>query len=257
MLCIILLFSLKGFGQSNLNKKVILPGTSHVQLDSGYAVDANSIYFASARKKIIQPAYHFNAANGGLLLDSISQDTLLVFYRTLPSLFSKPYLKKSTALIEQVMPKDPFANTGPKNILFGNQNALKTDGNISRGISVGNKQDLVVNSNLNLRLGGKIADDINITGAISDDNNPIQPEGNTQQLQDFDKVYILLNKDSNNLLNGDFEMKRPDCYFMNYYKKSRGLHNDFQLAKNKVVSSSNIDAAISRGRFARNVIQGL
>lgn len=134
---------------------------------------------------------------------------------------------------------------------------MKTDGNISRGISAGNKQDLVVNSNLNLRLGGKIADDINITGAISDDNNPIQPEGNTQQLQDFDKVFIMLNKDSNNLIIGDFEMKRPNSYFMNYYKKSRGIHVDFQENRKLAKLYSNADAAISRGRFARNTIQGI
>src|SRR5690606_11767622 len=101
---------------------------------------------------------------------------------------------------------------------------LNTAGNISRGLGFGNAQDVVVNSNLNLRINGKLANDVDVLAVISDENNPIQPEGNTQQIQDFDQVYITLHKDSNTVTVGDFLMQRPRrSYFMNYYKKSRGL----------------------------------
>lgn len=243
---------------NNLSKIKLIPGKVIYHLDSNYSVSQYSLEITKMDGQIYHGGYFFNPKNGKLKFDSLVIDTLILRYRNMPTVLTKPFYKRSVSIIEPVMPKDPFAYDPLKDGIFNStNNGLKTDGNISRGISVGNKQDLVVNSNLNLRLGGKIADDINITGVISDDNNPIQPEGNTQQLQDFDKVYIMLNKDSNNLIIGDFEMKRPNSYFMNYYKKSRGIHLDFQQNKNLIKFYSNVDAAISRGRFARNVIQGI
>ncbi|MFM9945469.1 MAG: hypothetical protein ACKVQB_09585, partial [Bacteroidia bacterium] len=243
---------------NNLSKRQLLPGKSEYYLDSNYAIDINSLKITKSGVKIFDLGFNFNPQNGLFKLDSLLNDTLILEYRTIPSLFTKPFYKRSVSLIEKAIRKDPFAYDPLRDgLLKTDYNGLKTDGNISRGISAGNNQDLVVNSNLNLRLGGKIADDINITGVISDDNNPIQPEGNTQQLQDFDKVFIMLNRDSNNLIIGDFEMKRPTSYFMNYYKKSRGIHTDFQQNKANTKIYTDADAAISRGRFARNTIQGI
>lgn len=161
---------------------------------------------------------------------------------------------------EYTVVKNPFLyesapNSGP---LF-NKDGLKMNGNLSRGLSFGNNQDVVINSNLNLQLSGRIQNDIDVVAAISDENNPIQPEGNTQQLQDFDKVFIKLSKNRSTLTVGDFEMSRPDqSYFMNYFKKSRGgqFYSAADLGKSKELKFGG-EGAISRGRFARNVIQGI
>jgi len=252
-------FSMHSNGQSpsNLIKQNLLPGFKSIYLDSLYTIDKNSIRWMDLRGASVKINYEFNSRTGLLLLDSSTKDTLILSFRKMPSFLFKPFVKRPMSLIEPVLPKDPFAFDSKRDGLnLPEDNNLKTDGNISRGISAGNNQDLVVNSNLNLRLGGKIAGDVAITGVISDDNNPVQPEGNTQQLQDFDKVFIMLSKDSNNLIVGDFEMKAPGSYFMNYYKKSRGIHADYQRKSKENKVFYNIDAAISRGRFARNTIQG-
>lgn len=136
---------------------------------------------------------------------------------------------------------------------------IKKAGSISRGIAFGNAQNLTVNSALNLQLSGRITDQYSIMASVTDDNIPIQPNGNTQQLQDFDQVFIQIYDDRNRLIAGDFILKKPRGYFVNYFKRSQGLYVQTQSLPMKedkllLVEAS---ASVSKGRFGRNVIQGI
>jgi hypothetical protein len=185
---------------------------------------------------------------------------LEIYYRFLPKINAVVYRHKPLELIE---PEFGFEfrsyynyrqETSTTTALFGE--GLNVSGNIARGLGFGNNQDLVLNSNLNLQLNGDLGKGISLLAAISDENNPIQPEGNTQQIQDFDKVFISIMKDSNALTVGDFLMTTSkDQYFMKYYKKSRGLQLDY-LVRSKITQHIQANAAVSRGKFVRNEIQG-
>lgn len=134
--------------------------------------------------------------------------------------------------------------------------SLDYDGSFSRGFSIGNKQSLVLNSNLNLQMNGDIGSGIKLKAAISDANIPIQPEGSTQRLNEFDKVFIEISKDDNALVAGDFEIKNPKGYFSRYSKKLKGIKytNLTKLKKNKKIKSL-LSFAISKGKFGRNKLK--
>lgn len=135
-----------------------------------------------------------------------------------------------------------------------NFSGLQYDGSYTNGLSFGNNQSLVVNSAFNLRMSGTLGDDVEIVAAISDQNIPLQPEGNTQQLQEFDRIFIQLKRKNSTLIAGDYELARPNSYFMNYFKKLQGATFSTRTETEKGAFSNQVSAAIARGKFARNTI---
>lgn len=149
---------------------------------------------------------------------------------------------------------DPYATTQQLLDFKG----LDYNGSFSRGISFGNSQNLVLNSSFNLQLAGDLGDGIEILAAITDENIPIQPEGNTQQLQEFDKIFIQLKRRENQLIAGDYELARPEGYFMNYYKKLQGAtFSNSVTALGKGILRNKASLAIARGKFSRNTLQAI
>jgi len=163
-------------------------------------------------------------------------------------------LKKYNLLSEDRYLYKPLATTDD---LFGISH-MSSSGSISRGISVGNNQDASVNSSLNLQFAGKLTENLSIRAAITDNNIPVQPEGTTQQIQEFDKVYIQIYNDNFQLTAGDFEIKNPAAYFMRFSKKAQGaicdIKNNNGAEKNKLQLTTTTAAALSKGRFSRNII---
>jgi hypothetical protein len=177
-------------------------------------------------------------------------------YRVLPASISQSFRLLDSSQLRQAN------STGGARIAIRNAETLldfrqlNYSGNFSRGISLGNRQDLVLNSNFNLQLAGDLGDGVQILAAISDESIPIQPEGNTLQLQELDRVFIQLRKKDTQLTAGDYELNRPDGYFMNYYKKLQGatFGQKQKLGEKGNNLSNSASVAVSRGKFARNVI---
>jgi len=207
--------------------------------------------------------YSLNYYTSTFINKRIPLNTLLIVqYTPLTYRFPKPIQRKDITLVQPEFMEtlNPFRiqNTNSGFNAIGANEGLQTSGSIMRGLSLGNTQNAIVNANLNLQLAGKLNNEIDVLAAISDENNPIQPEGNTQELQDFDQVFVQFSKQNKKLIVGDYLMTKPEPgYFMNYYKKSRGLatYNSFAMPKNQTLKV-NAQAALSRGRFVRNILQG-
>ncbi len=159
--------------------------------------------------------------------------------------------------VDPMMPEnyifDPFLEQSNSTDLL-NLQGVDYSGSFTRGISFGNNQNLVLNSQFNLQMSGNLGDDIELVAAISDQNIPLQPEGNTQNIQDFDRVFIQLKKDKNVLIAGDYDLRRPTGYFMNYNKKLQGAK--LETENNLLGGNWKTHAAfaISGSKFARQTL---
>ena len=140
---------------------------------------------------------------------------------------------------------------------FADFKGLDYMGSFSRGLSLGNKQDLILNSGFNLQLGGKLGD-VEITAAISDNNIPVQPSGNTQQLSDFDRIFILFKLGKSSLQAGDFDLKKSDGgYFLQYFRRLQGAQAQTTFKTKDWIHSTEASFSFSKGSFARNVFNGI
>jgi len=253
---------------NNLRQQELQLNSDSIKLDSLSLVPSSQILRDGEGKLIPDSLYQIDHAKGLLIPDkSLKGTQVQISYRVLPIDLSKEYYHKSLEDIEQSDPGkfDYFTikEDNRENELFS-ISGLNKNGSISRGVSFGNNQDLAVNSNLDLQLSGRITDEISIQAAISDNNLPIQAEGNTQQLQEFDRVYIKLFTDRSELIAGDYLISRPESYFMNLNKKVQGGGFSTSIITKETAEDpeygqlfTSINAAISRGKFSRNVIPGV
>lgn len=108
-----------------------------------------------------------------------------------------------------------------QNAQFAGSN-LQRSGTISRGITAGNRQDLSVQSGFKMALSGEITEGVRLNALLTDENTPIQPEGNTQRLNDFDTVLIQLAAKKWGLTLGDFNYVTSNTEFGQFARKLQG-----------------------------------
>jgi len=58
-----------------------------------------------------------------------------------------------------------------------------------------------------MQLAGKLAQDVDVTAALTDENSPIQPEGTTQTLREVDKVFVEIKHPQYTATLGDFNLQ--------------------------------------------------
>jgi hypothetical protein len=190
-----------------------------------------------------------------LYLDSVLFDSLTIQYRTFPIDLNHTFSQRdSTENILGIL-VNPYSYTNEEETIdyrdLFDEKGLNKNGSISRGVNFGNNRDLSISSNLNLQLSGQVQG-VEILAAISDNNIPIQPQGNTQQLQDFDRVFVQFKKDDHRLIAGDFSFQENDDVFLKLNKKVQGLGYQGTFKYGNQTIESEINGALSRGKFSRN-----
>ena len=133
---------------------------------------------------------------------------------------------------------------------------LNTSGSITRGITVGNNQNSVVNSNLDLQITGKISEKVSLRASIQDSNIPLQEGGYSQKLDEFDQIFIELFAEKWNIRAGDLFLENRQSRFLNFNKKVQGLAANFTLGTPEKKTNVFASAALVRGQYAKSTFVG-
>jgi hypothetical protein len=247
---------------SNIKAKSISLSRDTIKLDSLSIVPHTMVLRTASGQLIDTGAYDLYPFSSLLIWrKKPAGDSLTATFRTYPFAFANKYFNKDhTAYIKAnknhaispfvYVPNEVAAD---KLIDFG---SLDYNGNFSRGVGFGTTQSVTLNSSFNLQLQGMLTRDLEVTAAITDNNIPIQPEGNTQQIQEFDKIFIQLRYKKHTVIVGDFDMNSPVDYFLHYTKKAQGggYSGIFDFKKASGVLKTHVAAGISKGKFATNTI---
>lgn len=249
------------FGQVSSVRTMTLPANSaRVKLDS-LTIYPFSFQASCQGEVLSKDDYILDYSTGNFELLKQCDDSVQVTFRVLPMDLSKKYQSKDTSMVfnqKQENYDRYLISSAEGNLdIFGSSN-LRKNGSISRGVTFGNNQDLAVNSTLNLELAGDIAPNLKILASVSDNKLPIQPDGNTNKLQEFDQVFIQVYNDQFKVIAGDFWINKPQGYFMNYKKRAQGLYGEYSWKTGEksgwAVQGS---GALSKGKFARQTIPGV
>jgi hypothetical protein len=136
--------------------------------------------------------------------------------------------------------------------------AISRQGSLSRGISTGNQQNSALSSDFNLQLAGRLSDRYEIRAALSDRNIPLQPEGTTTQLQEFDRIFIELTGPQERISAGDMLFTSLPSHFLRYGRKTQGLAAEYRFnTSSSIFPQGKIQGglSLSKGKYQRQNIQ--
>ena len=204
--------------QNNIRRTNVYLSDKPVIFDTINIVPNSLQIFLEDKTTLADSMYTINLINCEISPKYPINESVLIEYRMFQFNFNTTFsLKDSSSIInDSSLNFKPIRFSAlPENRDIFGMGGLNKSGSISRGAAFGNNQNLSLNSNLNLQISGKISEEISIAASITDNNIPIQPQGNTQQLQDFDQVYIQLFSRKWKLTAGDFWIKKPTGYFLN------------------------------------------
>lgn len=255
-----------GFGQdtTSLYTQKRLRVKDTVIIDS---VSINASFFKLKTKKgipIDSTLYRVNFASGKLFLSAKVKsltDTLIVDYLRYPTFLTRTYFEFDPKIIvnsnEEITRKLQKLEEQNTQKSFKPFEGLNTLGSITRGITLGNNQNAVVNSELDLQITGKLNDKVSIRASIQDANIPTQEGGYSQSLDEFDQIFIELYSKNWNIRAGDINLQNNGTFFGNFTKKVQGisLQGTLQTNNGNTISAFG-SGALVRGVFSRSRFTG-
>lgn len=242
-----------------ISKKIVVKNDT-ISIDSISLSPSYLKLTDTSGKELDSSFYSVDYGRAMIIFNRTVNGTLTVYYKRLPEFLTKTYrIYDSHNIVPETTDISRLvkANTATSNDVFQPFEGLQVSGNIVRGITTGNNQDAVVNSNLDLQISGHLSENVQLRASITDNNIPIQENGYSQQLNEFDRVYIEMLGNNWKVSGGDINLHSQQNKYLKFNKKVAGIAvgADFAAADGNLGVTAS--GALVSGKFASNEFRGV
>ncbi|MFQ5598975.1 MAG: hypothetical protein ACE5G2_00320, partial [Candidatus Krumholzibacteriia bacterium] len=144
------------------------------------------------------------------------------------------------------------ATPGPDGRSLSLPPGLQLIGSKSIGVSFGRNREASLEQSLRVQVSGQLGDDMRVNAVLSDDNLPVLPEGNTEELGDLNKVFIEMQGPVIGGVVGDFDLERREGEFVRFERELRGGEARFHVGRQRLALS----AGLARGELLTATFRG-
>jgi hypothetical protein len=191
--------------------------------------------------------YEFNYQRGTIrILTPLAEGTAVkVSYRRLPFLLNSVYTLRNVEFSD-IRPPIPETRPPRKREGFFNPTGdLVFGGMKSISLSFGTDRGTSLDQTLRATVEGQLTANIRVRALLSDDNLPIQPEGNTEELEYIDKVFVEISGPNGKATLGDFGISNAYSDFNNFRRELKGVSGELTGFDSRVGAS----AGSAKGEF--------
>ena len=129
---------------------------------------------------------------------------------------------------------------------------INASGTFFRGLEISSQGTGILNGGLRFQIAGKLNDEIRVSGIVTDETLPIQPDGTTASLDELDKIFLKVSHPSGELLAGDITITNNSGKYNRGNKNIVGITNN--INKDNVTVSTTFGQ--SKGKYNRLEIKG-
>ena len=239
-------------------KKLAVSGI--LQIDS-VSINPSNFSISNLKNETISPSLYTIDFENALLTfpNTLETDSIVVTYLSYPSFITKTYqeldegiIVNSTGNLQKLY---QLSQPSSKRVVLP-FDGLVSSGSISRGVTIGNNQNSVLNSELDLQISGKLNDKVTLRASIQDSNIPLQESGYSQQLDEFDQVFIEVFSERWGIRAGDIDLEDTQSYFSKFSKRVQGLSLTTNFKNEDSEFTAFASGALVRGQFSSSQFVG-
>lgn len=196
--------------------------------------------------------YELSISEGYIVLKNpelLQAEWLMIRYLPLPDILTQDSGLDPDIVLQQDEDNKPIPIGRVRQSTSSNPfSGLDVSGSITRGLRVGNNQNSVVDSELDLRITGKVSEKVQLRASIQDANVPTQQNGYSQRLDEFDQIFIELFGADWLLRGGDLDLVQDDFYFNRFSKRLQGIAGSYTWESDRRYNAQAAGALV-RGIF--------